>query len=147
MGHGLIQHLDQNKIVLEVADFAFTSKKNVIRVLHVDDDSSMLEISKLILVDLNHDFEIDHACCADKALKKLTTIQYDIVVSDYEMPQKNGLQFLAELRKQKNEIPFIFFTGKGREEIAVNALNLGANGYHNKQGAPETVYAGTSLQY
>ncbi len=66
--------------------------------------------------------------------------QYDVVVSDYEMPQKDGLQFLKELRENKNNIPFILFTGKGREEIAIQALNLGAQGYHNKQGSPETVY-------
>ena len=65
---------------------------------------------------------------------------YDVVVSDYEMPQKNGLQFLKELKEQKYEVPFILFTGKGREEIAIQALNLGANGYFNKQGSPETVY-------
>jgi PAS domain-containing protein len=56
------------------------------------------------------------------------------------MPLKNGLDFLQELRKQKNEIPFILFTGKGREEVAIKALNFGADGYYNKQGSPETVY-------
>ena len=66
--------------------------------------------------------------------------QYDVVISDYEMPQKDGLQFLTELRKQNNNIPFILFTGKGREEVAIKALNLGADGYYNKQGNPETVY-------
>lgn len=115
-------------------------KTSVIRVLHVDDDRATQEIAKLILLDINADFEIDQACCADDAFKKLSTGQYDIVVSDYEMPQKDGLQFLKELREQNNKIPFILFTGKGREEIAIKALNLGADGYYNKQGSPETVY-------
>jgi FixJ family two-component response regulator len=34
------------------------------------------------------------------------------------MPLKDGLQFLRELREEKNEIPFVLFTGKGREEVA-----------------------------
>lgn len=85
-------------------------------------------------------FEIDNACCVDEAFKKLSTGQYDVVVSDQEMPQKNGLDFLKELREKNNQIPFILFTGKGREEVAIKALNLGADGYHNKQGSPETVY-------
>ena len=85
-------------------------------------------------------FEIDHANCVKEAFKKLATQQYDAIISDYEMPQKDGLQFLIELREQKNDIPFILFTGKGREEIAIKALNLGADGYHNKQGSPETTY-------
>ena len=136
----LIQHLNQDRIVVEVSDLASSKKKSVIHVLHVDDDPSLLEITKLILLDLDSRFEIDCACCVDEALKKLSTGHYDVVVSDYEMPQKDGIQFLKELREQKNEIPFILFTGKGREEVAIKALNLGANAYHNKQGSPETVY-------
>ena len=93
-----------------------------------------------MLLDLNSDFEIDNACCVDEGLKKLVAKQYDIVVSDYEMPQKNGLDFLKELKEQNCQIPFILFTGKGREEVAIQALNLGADGYYNKQGSPETVY-------
>jgi PAS domain S-box-containing protein len=86
------------------------------------------------------DFEIENALSADEAFEKLSTRQFDIIISDYEMPQKNGLQLLVDLREQKNETPFILFTGKGREEIAIKALNLGADGYFNKQGSPETVY-------
>jgi PAS domain S-box-containing protein len=70
----------------------------------------------------------------------MESASYDAIVSDYEMPIKNGLDFLMELREQKTEIPFILLTGKGREEIVIKALNLGADGYVNKQGNPETVY-------
>ena len=126
-------------MVVEVSNLAVSNKKSAIHVLHVDDDARFLEVSKDILMDMGS-FEIDHACCVDEAFKKLSTGYYDVVVSDYEMPQKDGLQFLAELRKSKNEIPFILFTGKGREEVAIKALNLGADAYHNKQGSPETVY-------
>ena len=86
------------------------------------------------------DFEIDTACCVDEAFKKLSTGKYDVVISDYEMPQKNGLDFLKELREQKNDIAFIIFTGRGREDVAVQALNLGADCYLNKNGSPEAVY-------
>ena len=92
-----------------------------------------------ILMDVGN-FEVDNACCVDEAFKKLAACKFDIIVSDYEMPEKNGLEFLKELRSQNNEIPFILFTGKGREEVAVLALKLGADGYFNKQGHPETVY-------
>jgi PAS domain S-box-containing protein len=108
--------------------------------LHVDDDASLLEISKLMLMDLYCGFEITHAHCADEGLSMLSAGHFDVVVSDFEMPQKDGLQFLKELREQNNSIPFILFTGKGREEVAVMALNLGADGYFNKQGNLETVY-------
>ena len=85
-------------------------------------------------------FEIDNAFCVNEAFKKLASGKYDIAISDYEMPEKDGLEFLKELREKNNQIPFILFTGKGREEVAIKALNLGADGYHNKQGSPETVY-------
>ncbi len=111
----------------------------VIHVLHVDDDTTSLEISRLILAEMGN-FEIDQAHSVDEALKKLKEKNYDIIVSDYEMPQKSGLDFLKTLREQKNNIPFALFTGKGREDVAITALNLGADGYFNKQGSPETVY-------
>ncbi len=114
-------------------------KDDRIRVLHVDDDSFNTDFSKQILMDIGS-FDVDHACCVEDAFKKLAMGHYDVVVSDYEMPQKDGLQFLKELREQKDEIPFILFTGKGREEVAIKALNLGADGYINKQGAPEIIY-------
>jgi len=47
---------------------------------------------------------------------------------------------LMELRAGGNRIPFILFTGKGREEVAVKAVNFGADGYIEKNGSPETVY-------
>ncbi len=56
------------------------------------------------------------------------------------MPKKDGLQFLKELKDSGNNVPFILFTGKGREDVAINALNLGADRYINKSGKPETVY-------
>ena len=119
---------------------ASSKEKIAIHVLYVDDDPSMIEISKKILMDIDASFEVDDACCVDEAFRKLETGQHDVVVSDYELPLKNGLEFLRELREQHREIPFILFTGKGREEVAVKALNLGADSYINKNGSPETVY-------
>ncbi|HUK85543.1 MAG TPA: PAS domain S-box protein [Candidatus Acidoferrum sp.] len=127
------------QITVSLKDLASSSKADLIHILHVDDDTSILEISKQILMDMGN-FEIDHSCCVDDAYKKLATFNYDVIVSDYDMSQKNGLEFLKELREARNEIPFILFTGKGREEVAIKALNLGSDAYINKAGDPETVY-------
>ncbi len=110
-----------------------------IKILHVDDDPCTLEVSKQIL-EAENNFEVDTALSVEEAFKRMEKQSFDVVVSDYQMPQKNGLQFLQELREKRNSIPFIMFTGKSREEVAVKALNLGADGYCNKQGSPETVY-------
>ena len=114
-------------------------QKSCFHILHVDDDLCLLEVSKQIL-SMENNFEIDDALSVDEAFQKMEKQTYDAVVSDYEMPLKNGLDFLRELREQKRDIPFILFTGKGREEVVVKALNLGADSYINKNGSPETVY-------
>jgi PAS domain S-box-containing protein len=122
-----------------LAELEPSNNKKVIHVLHVDDDPSILCISKNIL-ELEGNFKVDNATTVEEAFRKLSEQSYDAVISDYEMPQKNGLDLLKELREQNNQIPFVLFTGKGREEVAIKALNLGADGYFNKQGNPETVY-------
>jgi PAS domain S-box-containing protein len=130
----------EHHIAVNATDLATSDRAGIICVLHVDDDTCMLEVSKEILM-MEGNFEIDHALSVEEAFKKLETQDYDVVISDYEMPQKNGLEFLKELRQQKNEIPFILFTGKGREEVVVKALNLGADRCINKSGSPEAVYS------
>ena len=135
-----MQRLNQDlNNVINVIDSVPSGKASCIRVLHVDDDACFLEVSKEILMTEGN-FEVDHALSVDEALKKLKTQNYDVIVSDYHMPQKDGLQFLKELHEQKYEIPFILFTGKGREEVTIQALNLGADGYHDKRGSPEAIY-------
>ena len=113
--------------------------KEKIRVLHVDDDAALLKIAKQCL-EIEAPVQIDTATSVDEASAKLEKENYDVVVSDYKMSGKDGLEFLKELREKGNMIPFIIFTGKGREEVAIKALNLGANQYLNKSGDPETVY-------
>ncbi len=108
-------------------------------ILLVDDDFCLLQIAKKIL-EAEGLFIIDCVSSVDEAYQKLSMSHYDAIISDFEMPKKNGLTFLKELREKKNEIPFILFTGKSREEMAVKALKLGADGYITKQGNPETVY-------
>jgi PAS domain S-box-containing protein len=115
------------------------NEKRPIRVLHVDDDTSFLKTAKPIL-EMQGAFQVDMAPNVEEAIEKMKTKEYDLVVCDYQMPGKDGLQFLKELRENGNNIPFIVFTGKGREEVAIKALNLGADGYFSKTGSPETVY-------
>lgn len=111
-----------------------------IRVLHIDDDPGFLSISKEILYGLDSNFKIDFVLNVAEAEQRLSTQDYDVVVADYDLPNENGLDFLQKLRKQGNELPFILFTGKGREEIAKQALTLGADGYINKPGNIEESY-------
>jgi len=116
-----------------------SEKKGSLHILYVDDNRIAVEVSKQILT-MENNFEIETASSVDEAFQKIERQPFDAVISDYEMPQKNGLDFLKELRQQQNDIPFILFTGKGREEVVVTALNLGADSYIYKNGLPEAVY-------
>ncbi|MHA1461664.1 MAG: response regulator, partial [Candidatus Heimdallarchaeota archaeon] len=107
---------------------------DIINILLVDDEEALLEASKLYLENLSEKFQIYPINSAKKALEKLSSTAYDIIISDYQMSEMNGLEFLAELRSVGNETPFIIFTGKGREEVAIQALNLGADYYLQKGG-------------
>ena len=113
--------------------------KEPIQVLHVDDEADFLKAAKRCL-ETQGEFQVDTASSVEEAMKKMKTKQFDVIVSDYVMAGKDGLEFLKELRDCGNNIPFIMFTGKGREEVAIKALNLGADQYFNKIGGPETVY-------
>ncbi len=98
-----------------------------------------MKVARMIL-ELENKFEIDTATSVDEAFCKLKTRPYDAVICEYDMPMKNGLDFLKELREQKNEIAFIIFTCRVREEVEVKALKLGADYYIDKNGSPEAVY-------
>jgi len=126
-------------VVQSHAKIVIDSTEKPIRVLHVDDELGLLKIAKQCL-ELQGPFHVDTAGSVEEALNKLKEKEYDAVVSDYQMPEKDGLEFLEMLRKNGNTIPFVMFTGRGREEVAIRALNLGADQYLNKTGDPETVY-------
>ena len=110
-----------------------------IRVLHVDDDPAFSKVAKQCL-ETQGEFEVDTASSVNEASEKLKKEDYDAIVCDYQMPGRDGLEFLKELREKGNTVPFIVFTGKGREEVAIKALNLGADQYVDKHGDPEIVY-------
>ncbi|MHA2332971.1 MAG: PAS domain S-box protein [Candidatus Hodarchaeales archaeon] len=111
-----------------------------INVLHVDDDVFFLEFVKIYLEDMFGNLRVDILSCPEKTFQKIKENDYDVIVSDYQMPALNGLELLEQLRKRGNEISFIIFTGKGREEVAINALNLGAD-YYLQKGSPEVSFA------
>ncbi|MHA2271197.1 MAG: PAS domain S-box protein [Candidatus Hodarchaeales archaeon] len=98
-------------------------------ILLVDDNKHQLFIAKEFLNYENSNFHIRTATSAQDALRKLEEEHFDVIISDYQMPSMDGLELLEALRSTGNDIPFIIFTGRGREEVAMQALNLGADYY------------------
>jgi len=110
-----------------------------IRVLCVDDEAVLLEMGKEFL-EQSGEFSVDTALSARAALDILNKNSYDAIVSDYLMPEINGIEFLKTLRATDKTTPFIIFTGRGREEIVIEALNNGADFYLQKGGDPVALY-------
>ena len=107
--------------------------------LYVDDEKILLDISRRYLSHCGN-FTVDTASSAKEALRMLRYTSYDAIVSDYQMPEMDGIAFLEQLRREGNTIPFILFTGKGRDEVAVQALHAGADFYIQKGGRPKVQF-------
>jgi len=109
------------------------------KVLLVDDDPMFLELSKTFL-EVFHDIASDTVDSAREALQKLENESYDVVISDYDMPFMDGITFLRTIRDKSIHIPFILFTGMGRDEIMYQAMENGASSFIQKGGDPKAQY-------
>ena len=109
-------------------------------VLYVDDEDILLELGKLFLEKMG-DFRVETITSATDALPRLSTATFDAIISDYQMPGMDGIEFLRKVRSSGDAIPFILFTGRGREEVVIEAINNGADFYIQKGGEPKAQFA------
>jgi PAS domain S-box-containing protein len=112
----------------------------MIPVLYVDDEPDLLGIGKHFL-ERDGKFLVDTTPSATEALALVKSSRYEAIVSDYQMPGMDGIELLKQIRASGNTIPFIIFTGRGREEIVIQALNEGADFYLQKGGQPIPQFA------
>jgi PAS domain S-box-containing protein len=110
------------------------------RVLLVDDEPGLLEVGKVFLERVGP-FSVETCDSGDRALDLLARDPFEAVVSDYQMPGLDGIQLLALVRKRFGRLPFILFTGRGREEVVIRALNEGVDFYVQKGGDPMAQFA------
>lgn len=112
-------------------------KSDGVGVIAVDDQKDILELTKLFLERFEEELEVDTTTDPEEVLKLLEEEKYDAVLSDYEMPQMTGLELLEEVRELDEDLPFILYTGKGSEEIAADAVNLGVTDYFRKEAGSD----------
>ncbi|MFQ5979219.1 MAG: response regulator [Candidatus Heimdallarchaeota archaeon] len=110
------------------------------QVLLVDDDEGLLDLAEAYLAEAQPAIHLVTTTSGFDALRLLAKEHFDVAIVDYQMPAMDGLELLERLRAQGNLIPFIMFTGRGREEVAMQALNLGADYYLKKEGPPKALY-------
>ena len=85
-----------------------SNQEPLIHVLHVDDNEDFLIIAKRHL-EQHGSFQIESVTSVKEAKQKIAQKQYDVIISDHQIPRKTGLEFLKELRDDGNEVPFILF--------------------------------------
>ncbi len=97
------------------------------RILYMEDDPGL---SRLLQKSLQRrGYSVDTAADGEEGLRVLAAARYDLLLVDYNMPYCGGLDVIRALSKEGTLLPTIMVTGQGNEEIAVEALKLGASDY------------------
>jgi PAS domain S-box-containing protein len=112
----------------------------MISLLYVDDEPALLDLGKLFL-ERGGDFSVTTTGSARDGLHLLSHTSFDAVISDYQMPDMDGIEFLKQVRSHFGNLPFILFTGRGREEVVIEAINHGVDFYLQKGGPQAAQFA------
>lgn len=112
----------------------------MVSILVVDDELQFLELTKMFL-EKGRGITVYTATSGDMALDMLKERRYDAIISDYAMPGMNGIDFMKQVRGMGDDTPFIIFTGRGREDVVIDALNFGADLYVEKGTDPGSQFS------
>ncbi|MFC7225059.1 PAS domain S-box protein [Halalkalicoccus sp. GCM10025322] len=110
---------------------------DTIRVLHVDDEPDQAELTAAFLTREDDRFTIEMASNASDGLNRLSETQFDCVISDYDMPDQTGIEFLKAVREEYPDLPFILYTGEGSEKVASDAISAGVTDYLQKESGTD----------
>jgi DNA-binding NarL/FixJ family response regulator len=107
------------------------------RILVADDHAIVRKGLKETLEEELGNLQFGEAGNSQQALDQVWKENWDLVMLDINMEQRNGLEVLEEIRKARPKLPVLILSMYPVEEFGVRALKLGAAGYLNKQSAPE----------
>lgn len=115
------------------------------RILVADDHPAMRKGVKLILQNEFTEVEFGEAANGNEVFKKLKEKKWDILILDMDMPGRNGLDVLKQIKDEEIKIPVLMFSLHPEEQIAVRALKLGAAGYLAKDAADAELVKAVNL--
>ena len=95
-------------------------------ILLIEDEEPIRRVMKRILADENKDYTVEEAVDGKQGLAMIKAHDYDLILCDIKMPNKDGIEVLQAAKKAGKNIPFIMLTGHGNVETAVEAMKLGA---------------------
>ena len=96
------------------------------KILIIEDEEPIRRVLKRILLEENEHFSIDQAEDGEKGLTTLLAEDYDLILCDIKMPNKDGLEVLKAAKNKGVLTPFIMLTGHGNIQTAVEAMKIGA---------------------
>ena len=119
----------KNKTLPSTPRATITDKSKNLKILLVDDSITTRTLEKSILSKAGYKVEL--ATDPIKALEKMKNERFDLIISDIEMPEMNGLEFLSNLKTDEMyfDIPVIMVSSVLKEENRKSAEELGAEGY------------------
>jgi len=107
--------------------------RDTIQILLVDDEPELADLTTTYLERENDRFSTETAASVSEGLDRLSDREFDCLISDYDMPGQNGIEFPESVREEYPDIPFILYTGKGSEEVASEAISAGVTDYLQKE--------------
>lgn len=96
---------------------------NKAQTIIIVDDEEMVLTSLSSFLALETDYHVETFTRAAKALEYIESNEVDLVISDYLMPEMDGISFLAKVRELRPEVPRIILTGYADKENAIKAIN------------------------
>ncbi len=97
------------------------------RILVVEDETDLNRMIKQQLKDVG--YGVDSCFNGEEALDYLSVTDYDLIITDIMMPQKDGLTLIKELREEGKTVPVLFLSAKDSVEDRVQGLDCGGDDY------------------
>lgn len=110
------------------------------RVLLVDDEPDLLKQGEIFLKREIEEVDVETTTSGKEAFQLVKNENFDAIISDYILPDMDGIEILEKLRGEGNDITFIIFTGRDSKEMEKKSIESGADKFLKKGRSPKTLY-------